>query len=221
MFILLCPGENAPSPHPRSTPAKANCRLGHNQSQPWPRPTWPQGWLQPMLWYKSALVKASSVPTLSKPAPNILHDFPREMGAISRGKICAFSGVRPAHLDGGEGVEKQPLANPGLTTKRRKHTTLRLTETLPGPACFQPQNCVLIQTLSCLSGKRIARHALVIANPDITPSALERLPITSPLVNSRYYSHGPNTLPRNLTTLASSTQLHRACKLQIATTSTT
>ncbi len=150
--------------------------------------------------------------------------FPAGNGGHSRGKICAFSGVCPAHLDGGWGgkrAENQPLANPGLTTKRRRHTTLRLTETLPGPACFQPQNCVLIQTLSCLSGKRIARHAVVIANPDITPSALERLPITSPLVNSRYYSHGPNTLPRNLTTLASSTQLHRACKLQIATTSTT
>ena len=152
------------------------------------RPTWPQGWLQPMLWYKSALVKASSVPTLGKPAPKFLHDFPREMGAISRGKICAFSGVRPAHLDGGCGGGRggsrtgtQPLANPGLTSKMRKHTT---PDALPCNLTDK-KLIFLIQTLSCLSGKRIARHALVIANT---------CPATSPRLQA----------PRNFTALVSS-----------------
>ncbi len=53
---------------------------------------------------RSSCLEKDDLPEIYLPAPKFLHDFPREMGAISRGKICAFFGVRPAHLGGG-GVE--------------------------------------------------------------------------------------------------------------------
>ena len=75
MFILLCPGENAPSPKPRSTPTKANCRLG--QSQLWPRPKGQIGprlapanaLVQSRLWSKPTLLQPRSCPAPAKPTP--------------------------------------------------------------------------------------------------------------------------------------------------------
>ena len=92
------------------------------------------------------------------PAPKFPRDFPREMAPIPAGKPVHFSTSAPHTSTGAE--------NGHATACKRSHTTPRLTETLPGPACFQPQNYVLIQTLSCPSGMPWS-----LQTPDPMPSA--------------------------------------------------
>ncbi len=179
MFILLCPGENAPSPQPCSTPAKANCRLGQNQSQLWPRP---HGQLGP----KAGSSQCSGTkPLWSKPALFQPWASPRQnFCTISRGKWGPFPAGKSVHFPasaphtstgggGRRGVENghATACKPWFDKQNKKAH-----HTAPDRNIAGRTMNVLIQTLSCLSGKPhcTTRHALVIANPDTTPSALER-----------------------------------------------
>ncbi len=200
------------------TPPTQHSSQSQLPARPQPKPTLAPANLAPRLAPTNALVQIRSGQSQLCSNPEqarAKHSarFPAGNGGHSRGKISAFSGVCPAHLDGGVGGEagrESTACKPWLGNQKKKahHTApdrniagtrvLPTTELCPDSDAFLSPGQTHCTT--CLGHcnprylNALPTTSPRLSTPDITSTARTPCPATSPRLQA----------PRNFTTLVNS-----------------